>query len=296
LAVKSLVVIDVIDRVVFETSSVRVGAFRCPTDHPSFHDSGPIRGHCFVFPRTPVVIQHKDDRPFAADSTLVTLYNRGQEYRRERVSPDGDRCDWYAVSDEVLRDALADRDPQAADDCRRPIRFAFARTSADTYLLQRQLFTRVSQAAPPDPLFVEETVFALLERVINHAYGDKSIVGARRVSRRSALLAHAACEVLGRCFAEPLTLAQIADSIGTSPFHLCRSFRRATGMTMHDYRNQLRLRSTLDALENPQTDLSQLALAAGYSSHSHFTASFRRAFGITPSIVRKSIRGEFENL
>jgi len=283
-------VVDVVDRVVFETSSVRVGAFRCPTDHPSFHDSGPIREHCFVFPRTPVVIQHKDDRPFTADSTLVTLYNRGQEYRRQRVSPDGDRCDWYAVSDAVLRDALADRDPPAADSHRRPIRFAFARTSADTYLLQRQLFTRVSNTPPADPLYVEETVFALLDRVIDHAYADRSSVPARRESRRSEMLAQSACELLGRCFVEPLTLSQIAAAIGTSPFHLCRSFRRAIGMTMHDYRNQLRLRSTLDALEDPQTDLSQLALAVGYSSHSHFTASFRRAFGVTPSTARNRMK------
>src|SRR5262245_37582915 len=80
---------DDVDHVVYETASVRVGAFRCPTHHPSFRDSGPIREHCFVFPRTPVVIRHKDSRPFAADPTLVALYNRGQEYSRERVSPDG---------------------------------------------------------------------------------------------------------------------------------------------------------------------------------------------------------------
>jgi AraC family transcriptional regulator len=281
----------VIDRVIFESSSVRVGAFRCPTDDPSFPDSGPIREHCFVFPRTPVVIQHKDERPFAADATLVTLYNRGQQYRRERVSPDGDRCDWYAISDEVLRDALADRDPGAADDGRRPIRFRFARSSANTYLAQRQLFTRVSQAAPADPLYVEETVYGLLDRVIERAYADAASGRNAVVGRRSAaeMLAHSACELLGRRYAESLTLTQMADALDTSPFHLCRLFRRATGLTLHEYRNQLRLRSTLDALENPLTDLSQLALAAGYSSHSHFTASFRRAFGVTPSTARKRI-------
>jgi AraC-like DNA-binding protein len=35
--------------------------------------------------------------------------------------------------------------------------------------------------------------------------------------------------------------------------------------------------------------LSQLALAFGYSSHSHFTASFRRLFHITPSVARQAI-------
>jgi AraC-like DNA-binding protein len=32
--------------------------------------------------------------------------------------------------------------------------------------------------------------------------------------------------------------------------------------------------------------LTRLALDLGYSSHSHFTASFRRAFGLTPSAAR----------
>jgi len=71
-----------IDRIVFQTAAVQVGAFRCPIGHPLFTDSGPIRNHCFVFPRTPVIIRHRDERPFAADATLVTLYNKGQEYRR----------------------------------------------------------------------------------------------------------------------------------------------------------------------------------------------------------------------
>src|SRR5262245_6683959 len=87
-----------IDRILVETSAIQVGAFRCPVGHPSFADSGPIRNHCFVFPRTPVIIRHRDERPFAADATLVTLYNKGQEYRRAAVSADGDRCDWYAVA------------------------------------------------------------------------------------------------------------------------------------------------------------------------------------------------------
>jgi AraC-like DNA-binding protein len=280
-----------IDRIVFETPTVRVGAFRCPTDHPSFRDSGPIRDHCFVFPRTPVVIQHKDGHPFAADPTLATLYNRGQEYRRERVSPDGDRCDWYAVADTLVREAVAERDPRSADNAERPIRFAFARTTADTYFLQRELFTRLTGADAPDALFVEEAVLELLDRVIADAYTDPERAARFAAAQRRAAesLAYDACELLGRRFAEPLTLADIAASIGSSPFHLCRSFRRATGITLHEYRNQLRLRSALDQLEGVQGDLSQLALAVGYSSHSHFTASFRRAFGVTPSVARLRI-------
>ena len=37
-------------------------------------------------------------------------------------------------------------------------------------------------------------------------------------------------------------------SVHSSPFHLARVFRTRTGFTIHGYRNQLRLRSSLDPL------------------------------------------------
>jgi len=276
-----------VDEIVFVTPSVHIGAFRCPVGHADFVDSGPIRNHCFVFPRTSVVIRHRDKRPFASDPTLVTLYNKGQEYEREPVSPQGDRCDWYAVTVDVLRDALIHRDPAAAADEARPIKFPFTRIDADTYLLQRRLFA-AARHSKPDPLYVEETVFELLDRVLTAAYSaDRD---ASRPPRRTAGdLARAVCELIGRRFREALTVGDVAEAIGCSRYHLCRAFKAATGTTLHDHRDQVRLRSALEHLENARIDLTQLALELGYSSHSHFTASFRRAFGITPSAARRRL-------
>jgi AraC-like DNA-binding protein len=220
----------------------------------------------------------------------VTLYNKGQEYRRHVVSPAGDHCDWYGVSEDVLRDALMAYDPCAAVDTARPIRFSFARIDAETYLLQRQLFARVSRETENDPLFFEESALGLLDRTLAGAYGDGAGSARPATARRAADdIAHDASELLGRRFTEPLTLAAVATAIGTSQFHLCRSFHRSTGTTLHEHRNQLRLRTSLDRLEEDGGDLSQLALELGDSSHSHFTACFRRAFGVPPSAARRSI-------
>ncbi|MGH3113830.1 MAG: helix-turn-helix domain-containing protein [Gaiellaceae bacterium] len=83
----------------------------------------------------------------------------------------------------------------------------------------------------------------------------------------------------------------------SSPFHLARVFRERTGFSIHGYRNQLRLRSSLDGLFEPDVDLALLARRLGYSSHSHFTDSFRRAFGAPPSAVRRAGRlGELAEL
>jgi AraC-like DNA-binding protein len=41
-----------------------------------------------------------------------------------------------------------------------------------------------------------------------------------------------------------------------------------------------------NSFETHPKDLSALAYALGYSSHSHFTQAFKRAFGRPPSEVR----------
>jgi AraC-like DNA-binding protein len=100
-------------------------------------------------------------------------------------------------------------------------------------------------------------------------------------------LAEAARTVLARSFREPVTLDEVARRTGSSMFHLCRTFRRHTGSTLHGYRNQLRLRTALERAATPESDLTELALDLGFSSHSHFTAAFRKAFGISPSAFRR---------
>ena len=64
-----------IDVVVFASPLVRVGRWRCPADHPQFHDSGPSSDALFAFPREGVWIEH-DGLTFVADPNTVTYYNR----------------------------------------------------------------------------------------------------------------------------------------------------------------------------------------------------------------------------
>jgi AraC family transcriptional regulator len=275
----------VVDRVVFSTECVTIGAFRCPPGHPSFRNSGPIREDCFVFPRTSVLIQHESAPAFIADPTVITLYNRRQAYERRPVCPDGDRCDWFAVSQDLLRAALTDRDPSAAE-ADRPIRFTHARADASTYLLQRRLFIAATDHAGVDELDIEERVVALLDRVLALAYRKRSRSRGPALPSASGLADSAKAWMAPRV-TQAVTLANVARAIGCSIFHLCRSFRRATGQTLHQYREEVRLRLALERLEQGERDLTRLALESGYSSHSHFTAAFHRSFGTPPSTMRK---------
>src|SRR5262249_411627 len=80
-------------------------------------------------------------------------------------------------------------------------------------------------------------------------------------------------------------LSDVADAVGASSTYLTDVFSRFEGVSLHRYVTQLRLARAL--VELPEAgDLTSLALDLGFSSHSHFTLAFRRAFGCTPSTFR----------
>ena len=86
-----------------------------------------------------------------------------------------------------------------------------------------------------------------------------------------------------------LRLRDVALAVGASPTYLTDVFRRIEGIPLHKYVTQLRLARAL--VELPHTeDLTTLAFELGFSSHSHFTAAFRRAFACTPSQFRASMQ------
>ncbi len=87
-----------------------------------------------------------------------------------------------------------------------------------------------------------------------------------------------------------LRVAEIARRLGCSVFHLSRTFRRVQGRTLTAYRAEVRLEQAIARLRHdPGADLTDVALACGYSSHSHFTAAFRKALGLTPSVFAATL-------
>jgi AraC family transcriptional regulator len=84
---------------------------------------------------------------------------------------------------------------------------------------------------------------------------------------------------------------EIAREVGLSPFHLARLFRRHTGFSLHGYRTRIRLLQALDRIEEARGALTDLALELGFSSQSHLTDAFRRAFGVPPgALARPELR------
>jgi AraC family transcriptional regulator len=273
------------DRIVFDSGLVRVGAFRCDPTNASFRDSGPARNFCFVFPRTAVQIQHEHEPAFVANPNVVTVYNRGQPYIRNPISPNGDRCDWFAADVDIVRDVVRTFDSNVDTRPEAPFRITHGWSDARTYLLQRRVFDLASRSRPDDALAVDELVVALLDNVVRSTYRTRQLTPPINARQRD-VVRHLEC-ILSARWGERLMLRTIASEVGTSVYHLCRLFRRATGNTLHQYRQKLHLRGSLESVVETERPLVDIALEAGFSSHSHFTSSFHREFAHTPSNIRK---------
>jgi AraC family transcriptional regulator len=87
---------------------------------------------------------------------------------------------------------------------------------------------------------------------------------------------------------ERLSLEELSRAVGVTAPHLTSVFRAVEGVPLYQYLLRARLERAMAMLlphERPE-DLSEIALQVGFSSHSHFTAAFRRMFGCAPGIVR----------
>lgn len=137
--------------------------------------------------------------------------------------------------------------------------------------------------AQADPIAAEELVLLLLRMSFDeHRPVPMPAPSTQRLMRRTKAFLEAE-------LAKPLRLTDIGRAVGSSPLYLTQLFRAMEGVPLHQYLTQLRLARALAELPHAN-DLTQLALNVGFSSHSHFTARFRRAFGTTPSAFRRSSR------
>lgn len=108
----------------------------------------------------------------------------------------------------------------------------------------------------------------------------------QRKSRNRRELAVAVQSALMAAPNAPHRIADVAAELGVSPFHLARVFRAETGTTVHQYLLRIRMKQALSRLHAGEPHLSRLALDLGFSSHSHFTETFRRHFGESPARLR----------
>lgn len=83
--------------------------------------------------------------------------------------------------------------------------------------------------------------------------------------------------------AEELNVNGIAEAIGVSEGHLSRLFKTETGISVHTYVSKYRMRKAMVLLRDPKRKVYEVAAEVGYTDITHFSSSFKKIVGITPS-------------
>lgn len=232
-----------------------------------------------VFPYRGIYVRHLGNDQAVADANQVLFFNAGEGYRVSHPVMGGDANLSLAISEALLLElappgllcesaSLAFRRPRL-------------RIDAGTQALVARLGHSLRQNIP-ETLEVESLVLALVQRALGprttHSAGAS--FGRQRLVDRIKL-------VLASDPARRWTLADIAARVRGSPVYFTQVFQQVEGLPLYRYQLRLRLARALDLLAE-YDDLTTLGLELGFSSHSHFSATFRQVYGCSPSQFRQS--------
>jgi len=232
-----------------------------------------------VFPYRGAFVRHLGSDQAVAEANQVLFLNADEGYRVSHPVRGGDASLSLAICEELLLELapvtlLQSRTTPAFRSQRLRID---ARAQALVALLGHSLRQNVA-----GPLEAESLALTLVQRALGprttHAAGASA--GRQRLVDRIKL-------VLASDTTRRWTLAEIAAEVRGSPVYLTQVFQQVEGMPLYRYQLRLRLARSLDLLAQ-YDDLTALSLDLGFSSHSHFSAAFREAYGQSPSEFKQS--------
>ncbi|XOV80020.1 MAG: helix-turn-helix domain-containing protein [Aestuariibacter sp.] len=274
-----------ISQVLYQGDKLRIGHFHLSAEHPEFAIAGPIERPTLVFPRTPTYIQQYQRHKFLSQPNHVNVYDGQRPYTRSVCDERGDICDWFEFHPSLLAQALTSIHVDSnSQDVVMDVDHLCC--SAQIYWTQRLILNNLL-TQKCDLEAVEEIGIQLLADVLDFGLGHYARLDKRASAKRAyAEICHEIQKLIIQDIDNHLSLEDIAQAIGVSTFHMCRVFKKLTGESIHQYRQQLRLRFALDYLAQ-ESDISKVALDLGFSSHSHFSTAFYKSFGYQPKHYKK---------
>lgn len=86
-----------------------------------------------------------------------------------------------------------------------------------------------------------------------------------------------------------LSVAELAQAAYLSQYHFIRCFKRAVGLTPHQFQLQNRVRRGQQLLQE-KNSIIKVALLTGFYDQSHFDKNFVKMLGLSPSRYRQACR------
>lgn len=100
-----------------------------------------------------------------------------------------------------------------------------------------------------------------------------------------------AIEYIQRHYGEgSLGLDTVAEAFGYTASYLSRIFKKETGVNVVDYINEIRILTAQKMLSEGEKKVYEVAEEVGYNNYNHFSKTFKRITGVTPSQYLENIK------
>ncbi|MEM9833572.1 MAG: AraC family transcriptional regulator [Bacteroidota bacterium] len=98
---------------------------------------------------------------------------------------------------------------------------------------------------------------------------------------------YTAREIIEANLSNPYSLGALAKQVGTNEFTLKKSFKALFGTTVFGYLHERKMVQAHEMLlEEKDKTITEVSEQCGYQHASHFTAAFKRRFGVLPSQLK----------
>jgi signal transduction histidine kinase/DNA-binding LacI/PurR family transcriptional regulator/AraC-like DNA-binding protein/response regulator of citrate/malate metabolism len=123
-----------------------------------------------------------------------------------------------------------------------------------------------------------------IEETLTHV--EAALARNKHLGSETQRLVRKAMAAIHEHYTEPISLKDVARSVGISKEYLARCFQQETGLTLVTYLNRYRIGQAKARLEAGEQNLTEIALEVGFSSEPYFSRVFRQEVGMSPSAYR----------
>lgn len=96
-----------------------------------------------------------------------------------------------------------------------------------------------------------------------------------------------AVEYLEEFYDRQYSLEEVARVANLSPYHFIKVFKTHTGKTPYEYLVGLKIEKARKLLSIGDRTITEVCFTCGFSNTSHFTKTFKKMVGVSPSVYRK---------
>ena len=129
---------------------------------------------------------------------------------------------------------------------------------------------------------LEQAVLGVQKRIKGSGGAEKPVIAIKKGDKSRYVLE--AMDYIGEHYADPgISVGSIAAHLGISEGHLSHTFKRETDYTLLNYLTRCRIRKAMELLRGGKLKIYEVAERVGYRDITHFSSTFKKVTGISPS-------------